>query len=31
MEYDHHEIVPQHVAADIIAARQKELESRKEE
>jgi len=31
MDYDHHEIVPQHVAADIIAARQKELESRKEE
>lgn len=31
MEYDHHETVPQHVAAEIIAARQKELESHKEE
>ncbi len=31
MEYDHHETVPQHVAAEIIAARTKELESRKEE
>lgn len=31
MDYDHHEIVPPHAAADVIAARQKELESRKEE
>ncbi len=31
MDYDHHETVPQHVAAEVIAARQKELESRKEE
>ncbi|MEN6436373.1 MAG: elongation factor G [Anaerolineaceae bacterium] len=31
MEYDHHEMVPQHVAAEIIAARQKEQESHKEE
>ncbi len=31
MDFDHYEIVPQHVAAEIIAARQKDLESKKEE
>lgn len=31
MEYDHHEIVPAHIANEIIAARQKELAAQKEE
>jgi elongation factor G len=31
MEYDHHEVVPTHLAAEIMAARQKELAAQKEE
>ena len=31
MEFDHYEIVPQHLAADIIEAHKKELEAKKEE
>lgn len=31
MEFDHYEIVPQHIAAGIIEAHKKELEARKEE
>jgi elongation factor G len=31
MEYDHHEVVPAHLAADIMAARQKELAAQREE
>jgi len=31
MEYDHHEIVPAHIANEIVAARQKELAAQKEE
>jgi elongation factor G len=31
MEFDHYEIVPQHLAAEIIAAHKKELEAKKEE
>jgi len=31
LEFDHYEIVPQHLASEIIAARQKELEKSKEE
>lgn len=31
MEFDHYEVVPQHLAADIIEAHRKELEAKKEE
>jgi elongation factor G len=31
LEFDHYEIVPQHLASEIITARQKELEKSKEE
>ncbi len=31
MDFDHYEIVPQHLAAEIIAAHKKELEAKKEE
>jgi len=31
MEYDHHEVVPAHIASEVIAARQKELAAQKEE
>ena len=31
MEYSHHEVVPTHLASEIIAARQKELADKKEE
>ncbi len=31
MEFDHYEVVPSHITQEIIAARQKELASRKEE
>jgi elongation factor G len=31
MEYDHHEVVPAHLAGEVIAARQKELAAQKEE
>jgi elongation factor G len=30
MEHDHYEVVPQHLTAEIIAARQKELQEKKE-
>jgi elongation factor G len=31
MEYSHHEVVPAHLASEVIAARQKELAAQKEE
>jgi elongation factor G len=31
MEYDHHEVVPAHLASELIAARQKELAAQREE
>lgn len=31
MEFDHYEVVPAHIAQEIIAARQKELAAQKEE
>ncbi len=31
MELDHYEVVPAHITADIVAARQKELAAKKEE
>jgi elongation factor G len=31
MEYDHHEVVPSHLAQEVISARQKELQAAKEE
>ncbi len=31
MEYDHHEVVPSHIAQDVISTRQKELQAAKEE
>ncbi len=31
MEFDHYEVVPDHIAGDVIATRQKELAAQKEE
>jgi translation elongation factor EF-G len=31
MEFDHYEVVPSHITAEIIAARQKDLAAKKEE
>jgi hypothetical protein len=31
MEFSHYEVVPAHIAADVIAARQKELQAGKKE
>ena len=31
MEFDHYEIVPAHIATDVIAARKKDLQDKKEE
>jgi elongation factor G len=31
MEFDHYEIVPAHIAADVVAARMKDLQEKKED
>jgi elongation factor G len=31
MEFDHYEVVPTHIAADVIAARLKDLQEKKED